>query len=226
MNHSEKETYFEKFNSSLHFLGRLALIIGVIALVSVPFIFGMFSGVMPNGQGFLSGFLKVAIIYYPVAVVEFLVYAPMLGVGGSYLAFITGNITNLKIPCAMNAKDIAGTKGGTPEDEIISTLSIATSSLVTMLVIFVGVLLLVPLTPVLENPALLPAFDNVVPALFGALGLKYFAKSIKIAIVPFVLMTLLCVLMPAAISQTSLLLIPAGGLALAIGYMLFKKGKL
>ena len=126
----------------------------------------------------------------------------------------------------MNAKEIAGTQNGTPEHEIISTISTATSAIVTTLVIVVGVLLLVPLQPVLQNEALLPAFNNVVPALFGALGLKYFAKSPKIALIPLTLMSLLCIFVPAAISQTSLLMIPAGGLALLIGFVLFKKDKL
>ena len=169
---------------------------------------------------------KVGIIYIPVGIVEFLVYTPMLGAGGSYLAFITGNVTNMKIPCAMNARDLAKTKVGTPENEIISTLSVATSAIVTTLVIVAGVVLMIPLRPVLENPVLVPAFDNVVPALFGALGLKYFSKSPKIAAVPVLFMTLLCVLAPSMISQTSILIIPSGALALAIGYVLFKKGKL
>ena len=132
----------------------------------------------------------------------------------------------MKIPCVMNAKDIAGTEAGTPEHEIISTISVATSAITTTLVIVAGVILLVPLQPVLQSETLLPAFNNVVPALFGALGLKYFAKSLKLAAIPLILMSLICVIIPAAISQTSLLLIPSGGLALAIGFVLFKKGKL
>ena len=62
------------------------------------------------------------------------------GSGGGYLAFITGNLINMKIPCAVNARDMVGAKTGTPENEIISTISIATSSLVTILVLAVGVL--------------------------------------------------------------------------------------
>ena len=168
----------------------------------------------------------MAAVYFPVAIVEFLIYTPMLGTGGSYLTFITGNVTNMKIPCAMNARDIAGTEVGTPENEIVSTISIATSAIVTMLVIVAGVILLVPLQPVLQNEALLPAFNNVVPALFGALGLKYFSKSPQIAVVPLALMSLLCILVPALINETSVLMIPCGGLALLIGFILFKKGKL
>lgn len=222
----EREAFLEDFNNGLHRLGRAMLITAVILLVAVPFVIGAVNGVMPEGKGFITGFAKVGIIYIPVAIVEFLVYTPMLGVGGSYLTFLTGNVTNMKIPCVMNASDIAGTQMGTAENEIVSTISVATSAVVTTLVIVAGVILLVPLQPFLQSPVLLPAFDNVVPALFGALGLKYFSKSPQIAVVPVLLMTLLCIFVPAAISQTSLLMIPCGGLALLIGYLLFKKNKL
>ena len=223
---NEKELFFKEFNDSLHRLGRIMMIAAVILLGSVPFIVGAANGVSPDLKGFLAGFAKVGIIYIPVAIVEFLVYTPMLGVGGSYLSFLTGNVTNMKIPCVMNAKDIAGTQPGTPEHEIVSTISVATSAITTTLVIVAGVILLVPLQPVLQKPELLPAFNNVVPALFGALGLKYFAKSLKLAAVPLVLMSALCVFVPAAISQTSLLLIPSGALALGLGYVLYKKDML
>ena len=222
----ERERFLQEFNGGLHRLGRVMLIAAVILLVGVPFVVGAINGVMPDGKGFLSGFARVGIIYIPVAIVEFLVYTPMLGVGGSYLTFLTGNVTNMKIPCVMNACDIAGTKPGTAEQEIVSTISVATSAIVTTLVIVAGVILLVPLQPVLQSPALRPAFDNVVPALFGALGLKYFSKSPQIALIPVLLMTLLCVLVPAAIPQTCLLINPSGGLALPLGYALCRRGKL
>lgn len=226
MNVQDREKFFEDFNNGLHRLGRFTLIAGIVILMAVPFAFGVLSGVMPNMPAFVKGWINVAVVYFPVSVVEFLVYAPMLGAGGSYLAFITGNVTNMKIPCAMNARDIAKTEVGTPENEMVSTISVAVSAIVTTLVILVGVILLVPLQPVLNAPVLQPAFNNVVPALFGALALKYFAKSPKIALVPLALMCLLCIFVPSMITQTSILMIPSGGLALAIGFLLFKKGKL
>lgn len=226
MDAQKREQFFEDFNNGLHRLGKFTLIAGIIVLMAVPFAFGVIVGVMPDMPAFLKGWINVAVVYFPVSVVEFLVYAPMLGAGGSYLAFITGNVTNMKIPCAMNARDIAKTEVGTPENEIVSTISVAVSAIVTTLVILVGVIMLVPLQPVLSAPALQPAFNNVVPALFGALGLKYFAKSPQIAVVPLALMCALCIFVPSMISQTSILMIPSGGLALAIGFLLFKKGKL
>ena len=223
---NEKELFFQDFNNSMHRLGRLTLIVMTALLVAVPFLYGSINSVSPSLGGFLSGLAKVGLIYYPVAIVEFLVYTPMLGVGGSYLSFMTGNVTNMRIPCVMNAKDIAGTEAGTPEHEIISTIAVATSAITTTVVIVIGVICMVPLQPVLQSEVLLPAFNNVVPALFGALGLKYFAKCPQIAILPLVLVSLLCIFVPSMISQSSLLMIPCGALALGIGFVLFKKGKL
>lgn len=223
---NEKEKFFEDFNKGLHRIGRITMLLGILVLMAVPFIVAGIYGASINVSGFWAGFAKVAIIYVPVSIVEFLVYGPMLGAGGSYISFITGNVTNMKIPCAMNARDIAGTQVGTPEHEIISTISTATSAIVTTLVIVVGVILLIPLQPVLHSEVLAPAFDYVVPALFGALGLKYFTKSPQIAVIPVVLMSALCIFVPSMISQTSILIIPSGALALLIGFLLFKKGKL
>ncbi len=226
MEKKTKEQFFNEYNNGLHRLGKFTLIVGILALLAVPFAFGMISGVSPDMQGFLKGFINVAVIYIPVSIVEFLVYAPMLGAGGSYLAFLTGNVTNMKIPCAMNARDIAKTEVGTPENEIVSTISVATSAIVTTLVILVGVILIVPLQPILNSEVLAPAFDNVVPALFGALALKYFSKSPQLAIIPLLLMCVLNILVPSLISQTSVMMLVCGAFALVLGFILFKKGKL
>ena len=216
MNEQQKQAYFEKFNRQLHILGKVMLAVSLTALVAFSFIAGAIYNVMPEWKGFLLGIVNVGIIYYPVAIVEFLVYSPMLGVGGSYLAFLTGNLTNLKIPCAMNARALSGVEAGTPENEIISTLSIAASAIVTMLILAIGVLMIVPLQP----------FDHVVAALFGAFGVKYYIKCPRIAVVPFVVMTLLCIFVPAVLNYTSISIIPAGLLAIAVGWFLNKKGLL
>ncbi len=221
---AEKEAWFVTYNEGIHRLGQRWLV-GVIALLlSVPFLMGLVLGAMPNMNLFWRGFLNVAIIYYPVSVVEYLIYVPMLGSGASYLSFITGNLSNLKIPCAINARDLANTSVGTPENEIISTLSVAASSLVTVLVLAVGVLLMQPLQPILEDPTLTPAFEQVVPALFGALGLKYFLKGKKFAAIPIVLSSAICIFVPSLIAQTSVLLIVIGALTIAIAFLFYRKG--
>ena len=214
---------FEKYNAGTHILGRVFSVITLVLLVGAPFMIGLFLGAMPDLPAVGKGFLSVGIIWFVSSIVEFLVYTPMLGAGGGYLAFITGNLINMKIPCAINARDQVGAKSGTPENEIISTLSIAASSLVTILVLALGVLLLVPLQPVLQSEVLRPAFENVVPALFGAMAYKYFRKNLKIAAAPLVLMSLLFILVPSLTGSTSFMIIPSGGLAIGIAFLFYRQ---
>ncbi|MBO7600801.1 MAG: hypothetical protein J6S95_06605 [Lachnospiraceae bacterium] len=215
--------YFDKYNKNTHIIGRTVSLITLVLLVGAPFVIGNVIGASPNLVAVVKGFASVGLIWTVSSVVEFLVYTPMLGAGGGYLAFITGNLINMKIPCAMNAKDMAGTKSGTTENEIISTLSIASSSLTTIVILALGVLLLVPLQPILQSPALQPAFSNVVPALFGAMAYQYFRKDIKLAMVPLILMSVLFILVPALISQTSIMIIPSGAITIGLAYLIFKK---
>ena len=225
MNETERKAYLEQFNRRTHVLGRIVSAITLVLLVGAPFLIGMFLGAMPDIGAVAKGFLSVGLVWTVSSVAEFLIYTPMLGAGGGYLAFITGNLINMKIPCAVNARDIVGTKTGTAENEIISTLSIATSSLVTIVVLALGVALLVPLQPVLQSPVLQPAFANVVPALFGAMAYQYFRKNVQVAVAPLVVMSLLFMLVPSLTSSTSFMIIPSGALAIGIAYSMYRKQK-
>jgi len=223
MNPEQKNQYLEKYIEKTHLYGRIGLIIGIVLLVGAPFAMGLSLNAMPDLSAFGKALLQIAIIYIPSCVVEFLIYLPMLGAGGSYLAFITGNLINMKIPCALNARDIVGTKAGTTENEIVSTLSVAASSLVTTLVIALGVFLLIPLRPVLEAPALQPAYNNVVPALFGAMAFKYFRMGKKLVVIPLILMTALFVFVPSLISSVGFLMILSGAVTIGHAYLNFRR---
>ena len=214
---------FELYNVRTHRIGRLVCTLCAIMFLGAPFLMGAVLGGMPDMGAFGRAMLAVGPVWIISSIAEYLIYTPMLGAGGGYLAFITGNLINMKIPCAINARDMVGAKSGTPENEIISTLSIATSSLVTILVLAVGVVLLLPLQPLLQNPALQPAFDNVVPALFGAMAYKYFRGNLKVAALPLLAMCILFIFVPSLSSATSFMILPAGGIAIAIAFMLHKK---
>ena len=218
----DKKTY-DAYLKSTHRLGRLVSVITLILLVGAPFAIGAMLGAMPDLGAVARGFLSVGLVWTVSSVVEFLVYTPMLGAGGSYLAFITGNLINMKIPCAMNAKELVDAKSGTAENEVISTLSIATSSLVTILVLALGVLLLLPLQPVLQSPVLAPAFGNVVPALFGAMAYKYYRKAPLLSLAPLTVMVLLFTLAPSLTSSTSFMIIPSGALAIGLSYWAYRR---
>jgi len=219
----ERNEIIAKYEKNTHRLGKAVSLITLILLIGAPFLIGSTLGAMPDIGAAGRGFLAVGLVWTISSVVEFLVYTPMLGSGGSYLAFITGNLINMKIPCAVNARDLAGVKAGTKENEIVSTLSIAVSSLVTILVLAVGVLLLQPLQPVLQSETLRPAFDNVVPALFGAMAYKYYRKNMKLALWPLLMMSALFILVPSLQSQTSILILPSGALAILLAWLKYRK---
>ena len=223
MNEIEKAAFFAKYDSRTHTFGRIACVVSLVFFVGAPFVMGLCFGVSPDLVALAKGFAKIGLVYLVSCIAEYILYVPMVGSGGSYLAFITGNLINMKIPCAINAKDIVGAKSGTPENEIISTLSIATSSLVTILVLAFGVLLLIPLQPILENPALQPAFENVVPALFGAMAYKYYRGNMKIAAIPLAIMTVLFIAVPGLLGSVSTMIIPSGAIAIGIAYLLFRR---
>ncbi len=217
------EQMYEQYLAATHRLGRIFTAAVLLLLVAAPFMIGVFLGAMPNLPAAIKAFLGVGLVYLVSGIVEYLIYVPMLGAGGSYLAFITGNLINMKIPCAINARDIVGVKSGTPENEIIATLSIATSSLVTILVLAAGVILMIPLQPVLQSPALQPAFENVVPALFGAMACKYYRMNRTVALITLSFMTILFVFVPSLIGSTSMMVIPSGAVAIGLAFLSFRK---
>ena len=219
----ENREKYESYLKSTHRLGRIVSIITLVMLVGAPFAIGAVLGTQPDLGATARAFLSVGLVWTVSSVVEFLVYTPMLGAGGSYLAFITGNLINMKIPCAMNAKELVNAKSGTAENEVIATLSIATSALVTIVVLALGVLLLIPLQPLLQSPVLAPAFANVVPALFGAMAYKYYRKDPLLAMIPLAAMIVLFTLVPSLTSSTSFMIIPSGALAIALSWFKYRK---
>ena len=214
---------YEAYMKATHRLGRAVSLLTLVMLLGAPFLIGGLLGTMPDLGAAARGFLSVGLVWTVSSIVEYLVYTPMLGAGGSYLAFITGNLINMKIPCAMNARELVDAKAGTAENEVISTLSIATSALVTIVVLALGVVLMIPLRPVLESPVLQPAFANVVPALFGAMAYKYFRKDVRLAVIPLVCMSLLFMFVPALTSSTSFMIIPAGAMAIGLSWLKYRK---
>ncbi len=216
---------WEDYSKKTHILGRLLSLITLVLLLGAPFLIGRYLGAFPDMKAVGKGFLSVGVVWLVSSVAEFLIYTPMLGSGGGYLAFITGNLINMKIPCAMNARDMVGAEAGTIENEIISTISIATSSLVTIVVLALGVLLMVPLQPILQSPVLQPAFENVVPALFGAMAYKYYRKNMKLAVFPLVIMSALFLFVPGLIGSTSFMIVPSGAIAIGVAFLFYRRGK-
>ncbi|MBQ9827950.1 MAG: hypothetical protein IJM62_04625 [Lachnospiraceae bacterium] len=213
--------YMEK----VHRQGRFWCLLMALILIMVPVAECFIFNTSPDFGALSKGLLATAPMYWAVCVVEVFTYFPMLGSGGSYLSFITGNISNLKLPCALNAMEQADVKPNSEEGEVISTIAIAVSSIVTIVIIILGVLLIQPLSPVLESPVLAPAFRQMVPALFGALAIAFISKNVKLSIIPLILMILLFVFVPALNESTIGIMVPVGVIfTLILARFMYNKG--
>jgi len=218
-----KTTYMD----SVHKWGKAwnFSMLGIILLF--PIAVGIIFKALPDSKGLILGLIATAPMYWAVGVIETFTYLPMLGAGGSYLSFVTGNISNLKLPCALNALEQTGVKANSEEGEVVSTIAIAVSSIVTTLIIILGVILITPLTPILQAPLLQPAFAQMIPALFGGLGVVFISKNWKISVAPAVLMLVLFIFVPALNAGTVGIMVPVSVLfTLAVSRFMYKKGML
>ena len=199
----------------------------MVLLLLFPVCVGLIFGAGLDWHGFLLGLLATAPMYWAVGVIEVFTYIPMLGAGGSYLSFVTGNISNLKLPVALNALEQAGVSINSEEGEVTSTIAIAVSSIVTTLIIIFGVILIVPLRPILSAPVLEPAFAQILPALFGGLAVVFISKNWRISVAPVILMLVLFIFVPALNAGTVGIMVPVGVLfTIGVSRILYKKHKL
>lgn len=212
---------------SVHRDGRIWNIGVMILLFMFPISVAILFSVSPDWGALLKGLIATAPMYWAVGAIETFTFVPMLGAGGSYLSFVTGNISNLKLPCALNALEQNEVSANSEEGEVISTIAIATSSIVTTLIIILGVILIIPLTPILSAPVLQPAFEQILPALFGGLGVAFVSKNWKIAVAPILLMLVLFIFVPALNSSTVGIMVPVSALfTIVVARILYKRGVL
>lgn len=223
MNNKKNITYLE----SVHRDGRVWGIVLCLLILLFPVILMLILHTGPQKEPLIKGLIATVPMYWAVGLIEMFTYVPMLGAGGTYLSFVTGNISNLKLPCALDAMERAGVKATEEKGEVISTIAIAVSSIVTTLIILVGVICIVPLTPILESPVLKPAFDMILPSLFGGLAVVFISKNWKLAIAPVILMLILFIFIPALNAGTVGIMVPVGVLfTVAVARIMYKKGLL
>ena len=216
-------TYLE----SVHRDGKIWGIVICLLIFAFPVAVSLIYSAVPEWKALAKAIIATVPMYWAVGIVEIFTYVPMLGAGGTYLSFVTGNISNLKLPCAVDAMERANVKATDEEGEVISTIAIAVSSIVTTIIILVGVVLIGFIAPILESPVLTPAFDMILPALFGGLGVVFVSKNAKLAVAPITLMLILFIFVPALNAGTVGIMVPVGVLfTLLVARIMYKKGML
>ena len=213
------KTYMDK----VHTWGRIWCIASLVFFICIPVAICLHLNVWPDPAIVGKGLASIA-FFFVTGIVEVVAYSPMLGAGGTYLSFVTGNIMNLKMPCALNAMENAKVKANTEEGEVITTIAICSSIITTTIVIaiFVIVFALNPsFSEIMKSDTFAPAFQQVTYTIFGALAASYFVKHWKIAIFPIAAISIILVF---AGSLAIGVLIPVGVVLSMLGaHVMFKK---
>ena len=174
---SKKNYTLDPFQAWAHRWGRIGTLIALAYMISLPFIVLNYYDCMPSlGSVFNVATFGILAIYIPVGISEALSYTPLMG-ASSYLGFITGNIMNLKLPCAVNALKIAGKEANTPEGDVVASIGVAASSIMTVIILTVAALMVSVISPIFELPAVQTMSSYLLPALFGSMTLGLFAST-------------------------------------------------
>ncbi|HKK94898.1 MAG TPA: hypothetical protein VJ916_01040 [Anaerovoracaceae bacterium] len=193
--------YYEK----MHRIGRILTTASVIIFVGIPLVVCMAYDIMPRLSDLLLAAGGLMAIFIPISIAETVAETPVMG-SSYYLTCITGNVLNLKLPAALNALKIADVEQGTEEADSLIGIAVAVSSLVTMIIITLGVLMITPLKPLLGSESVSTSVNYVLPALFGCIVLSMLSKDVgggvkiegrlKAAVIPFVLCLIACFIIP------------------------------
>ena len=177
MSKDNKVVITDSFQAWAHKWGRIGTLIALIYMIGLPFVVLSVYGCMPSlGEVINIGTISILMIYIPVGISEAISYTPILG-ASSYLTFITGNIMNLKLPVEVNAMKITKKEPNTPEGEAISSVAVAVSSIMTVIILALAALLSTWISPVFELPSVKTASNYLIPALFGSLTLGLFGST-------------------------------------------------
>lgn len=219
-----------EYEESTHRVGRIWTVAALLVLIAIPLLFCLIYGITPDWDSFLNGAIAIVPMYWAIGLIEVFNYSPMIGSGGTYLAFVTGNLANMKVPAAQVTMNKLGISASSEEGEVLSTIAVAVSSIVTTLVLVIGLILVRPITSLINaDPTLNQVFSltdgYVIPALFGALGVVFISKSWRLAVIPTVLIIALFVLIPASFAVAGILIPVMSVLSVLLAWLMYKKNR-
>lgn len=190
---SSKKEYFEKeYMPKMHRIGKITGLLGVVMSFAPAAVLAIVYGLLPDPAALLTAFIAAASAFGFLWIVEPISYFTVLGPVGTYMAFLSGNISNMRVPCASMAQVSTGVQPGTDEGSVISTIGMATSVVINTSVLTIGVILGNTVLSMLPA-AVTEALNYLLPALFGALLVQFGLKRKSFAVGILVFAILVCV---------------------------------
>lgn len=203
--------------------GRLTSLIGVVASFVPLAVLAIVFDIMPALDAIVAAAtirISACVVYYFVEPISF---QPVLGIPGTYMAFLSGNISNLRVPCSSVAQKAAGVEEGTPEGAVLSTIGVAVSIVVNLLILTAGVLLGAQIIAMIPE-SLVSALVYLVPALYGAMLMQMVLYAPKIAAIAVPLGIITLVISKTGLFDSSVAILISVFGSIIIGRMLMKTG--
>lgn len=175
---------YESFHDSIHFWGRLTLWLTVILTLALPLYFSFVLGYHPGWKVIFAGYGAYAALIGIAWVLEPVMYYPILGVTGTYIGFLAGNISNMCLPCAASAQNALGIEPGTRKAEIVATLAIAAASIVNIIILLIVIVSGSYLISFLPE-SITDVFEYILPAIFGGIVAQFAINKPAYAIFGF-----------------------------------------
>lgn len=201
-----KSIYNEEYLPFMIRYGRLTLSLGIIAALVPGIILSFGFGIMPPISALLASTMAIVSMSAPNYIIEPVSYSPILGIPGTYMSFLSGNISNMRLPCSIAVQKAAEVESGTEEGSIISTIGIAVSILVNISILTIGVIL--GGSVLSKIPAeVVEKLNLILPALFGSVFGQVFLQDKKLGLVAIVISVLTIILSKQGIIPQSLVVL-------------------
>ena len=225
---TKRDGVFDEYDHKIHRMGRIGTFVSLITWFLPAIGITLIYKVRLNWGQILAATIAVVSAFGLQGFFQPFTFFPMLGAGGTYLSFIFGNVPQQRLPCATSCQEIMGVDMGTKEGDIVATIAVGISSLVSVAVCTLGMVAVTIIYPVISNPVLSPGFGNIIPALFGYMFVTVFLGSPKVATLPSILCLIMLAVfgLPFASKNSMYLNLFFMGTAVVWAYYLFKKGKI
>lgn len=181
----DKHYFTNDYLPKMHRIGKITGILGVFASFLPALVLGFGHGLWPDLALLATCFITVTTSFGFLWVIEPISYYPVLGPVGTYMAFLSGNISNMRVPCASIAQVSAGVELGSEQGSIISTIGMGVSIIINIIILSVGVIAGSSILAMLP-PSVTAALNYLLPALFGALFVQFAMNQKKLAVIMLV----------------------------------------
>lgn len=223
---------FTDYQNKTHRYGRIATLIAMAVMLGIPAIICTVYGIWPSFGAVMTAAGPMLAIFIPSALSEVISFTPITGSAG-YIGSIMGNVSNIKAPCAIAAMTRTNSLSGTERSEAIAMCACCMSGIVTTIIVALGVVLLVPLQPILTTPTVSTATKYIMPALFGSMATSTFLNKnagayvikgkMKLIIVLLAMVLALYIFVPASLPLQGYVMMCLIPISILIARIFYKK---